>query len=106
MQILTGKQAGQVVWDGLKSLQSRLPSLEAAVGLSAIALVYIPFPSWQQPDSHDQPLVSCLGTTLHMLSPLWQRAKHVTAACCCWPWQSLLKGSEPAKHLRMHKYPL
>ena len=61
MQILTGKRAGEVVRDGLKSLQSRLPSLEAAVGLSAIALVYIPFPSWQ-PDSHDQPLVSCLGT--------------------------------------------
>ncbi len=82
MQILSGKQAGQVVRDGLKSLQSRLPSLEAAVGLSAIALVYIPFPSWQ-PASHDQPLVSCLGTHPAHAEPTLAACSALQEPHCC-----------------------
>ena len=108
MQILTGKQAAQVVRDGLKLLQSRLPSLEAAVGLSAIALVYIPFPSWQ-PDSHDKPLVNCLGIYPAHAEPTLAACSGLQNTYCCVPLLSMAfppQGSEPARHLQLHKYSL
>ena len=88
--------------DGLKSLQSRLPSLEAAVGLSAIALVYMPFPSWQ-PDSHDQPVVSCLGAYPAHAEPTRAACSPLQVTHCCLLLLSMASpphGLEPPQALR------